>query len=210
MEEFPKNTALKIEQKEKIEQEEKIKQEENKIEKPKIKEGVDFVFEQIPELAQIGTKEQYSEYLDTVFPESKVKDIVYHRTVEQFDVFDKSRTKEINGYRFYFSPFNTGRYGKYVMQAVLNIKNLAEPYNDNFIDEINKEHPEYTEGKSKYFHLPAQIYVYANKYGYDGVYAFGGTNDDEYSVYEPEQINVLGSECDIENFKKFVAGENKI
>ena len=196
MEKFPNNALHNAEQKE------------NKIEKPQIKEGVDFVFEQIPELAYIGTVEQYSEYLDTVFPESKIKDIVYHRTVEQFNVFDKSRTKQINGYRFYFSPINTGRYGQYVMQAILNIKNLAEPYNDHFINNVNKEHPEYTEGKSEYFYLPTQIYVHASKYGYDGVYAFEGTNDDEYSVYEPEQINVLGSECDIENFKKFVANEN--
>jgi len=185
-------------------------QKENKIEKHRIKQGVDFAFKQNPELSNIGTMEQYSEYLDTIFPESKVKDIVYHRTVEQFDVFDKSKTKQTNGYRFYFSPINTGRYGQYVMQSILNIKNLAEPYNDDFINNVNKEHPEYTKGKSEYFHLPAQIYVNANKYGYDGVYAFEGTNDDEYSVYEPEQINVLGSECDMENFKKFVANENKI
>ncbi len=54
---------------------ENIKTPENKI-----KEGVDFVFEQNPELAQVGSKEKYSEYLDTIFPESKVKDIVYHGT----------------------------------------------------------------------------------------------------------------------------------
>lgn len=185
-------------------------QKENKIEKRYIKEGADFTFKQIPELSDIGTIEQYSEYLDTVFPESKVKDIVYHRTVEQFNVFDKSKTKQINGYRFYFSPINTGRYGQYVMQAILNIKNLAEPHNDNFIEDVNREHPEYTRGKSEYFHLPSQIYINANKYGYDGVYAYEGTNDDEYSVYEPEQINVLGSESDMESFRKFVANDNKI
>ena len=43
-----------------------------------IKEGVDFIFEQNLELVKIGTKEQYSEYLDSIFPESKVRDIVYH------------------------------------------------------------------------------------------------------------------------------------
>ena len=48
------------------------------------------------------------------------------------------------------------------------------------------------------------------KYGYDGVYALGGTNDDEYSVYHPEQIHILGSQEDVENFKKFVANDNKI
>jgi len=184
----------------------KINQE-NTIEKPKIKEGVDFVFEQNPELSQIGTKEQYSEYLDTVFPGSKVRDIVYHRTSEKFDFFDKSKIKKTNGNRFYFSPFNTGRYGNNVKVVVLNIKNLALPFNDNFIDDINKKHPEYTEGKSQYFHLPAQIYVNANKYGYDGVYNLEGTNDDEYSVYEPEQIHILGSKQDIAGFKKFTKNQ---
>lgn len=177
---------------------------ENNQEKPKIKEGVDFVFEQNPELEKIGSKEKYSEYLDTVFPESKVRGIVYHRTGEKFDFFDKSKTKEINGNRFYFSPINTGRYGEHVIQAILNIKKLAIPYDDNFIEEVNKKHPEYTRGKSKYFYLPAQIYVNADKYGYDGVYAFGGTNDDEYSVYLPEQIHILGSKQDMEGFKEFV------
>ena len=30
----------------------------------------------------------YSQYLDTIFPDSKVKDIVYHGTGEKFDIFD--------------------------------------------------------------------------------------------------------------------------
>ena len=53
----------------------------------KIKKGVDFVFEQNPELIKIGTKEQYSEYLDTIFPDSKVKDIVYHASPNKFSEF---------------------------------------------------------------------------------------------------------------------------
>ena len=51
---------------------------ENKPERPSIKEGVDFVFEQHPELSSIGTKEQYSNYLETIFPESLLENIVYH------------------------------------------------------------------------------------------------------------------------------------
>ena len=50
-----------------------------------IKEGVDFVFESNPELANVGTPEQYSQYLDTIFPDSKAKDIVY-RGGEKEDV----------------------------------------------------------------------------------------------------------------------------
>ena len=44
----------------------------------KVKEGVEDLFESNPELANIGTQTQYSQYLDTIFPDSKVKDIVYH------------------------------------------------------------------------------------------------------------------------------------
>ena len=41
------------------------------------KEGIDYVFEQNQKLKEIGTKKQYNKYLKTIFPESKVKDIVY-------------------------------------------------------------------------------------------------------------------------------------
>ena len=53
-----------------------------------IKPGVQELFESNPELAKIGTEQQYSQYLDTVFPDSKVKDIVYHGTEDKFDKFD--------------------------------------------------------------------------------------------------------------------------
>ena len=47
------------------------------------------MFEQHPELAEIGTKEKYSEYLESIFPESKIKDIVYHQTTsKEFDATD--------------------------------------------------------------------------------------------------------------------------
>ena len=42
----------------------------------KVKEGVEDLFESNPELANIGTQTQYSQYLDTIFPDSKVKDIL--------------------------------------------------------------------------------------------------------------------------------------
>ena len=58
----------------------------------RIKDGVDFVFEQNPELNIIGTKEQYSKYLDTVFPNSKVKDIVFHSTIGTWYRTDKFRS----------------------------------------------------------------------------------------------------------------------
>lgn len=67
----------------------------------KIKSGVDDVFDNTSELSSIGTKEQYSQYLDTIFPDSKVKDIVYHGSnskIEKFDTF-KSKVSDV----IYFS-----------------------------------------------------------------------------------------------------------
>ena len=58
-----------------------------------IKPGVLELFEENSELSSIGTLEEYSQYLDTIFPDSKVKDIVYHGTTAEFDKFDKSFIK---------------------------------------------------------------------------------------------------------------------
>jgi hypothetical protein len=50
-------------------------QESNEQVLPQLKEGVSELFESNPELATIGTQEQYSQYLETIFPDSKVKEM---------------------------------------------------------------------------------------------------------------------------------------
>ena len=52
-----------------------------------IKGGVDSIFNEYPELENIGTKEEYSQYLETIFPNSKIKDIVYHASPNKFTKF---------------------------------------------------------------------------------------------------------------------------
>jgi hypothetical protein len=52
-----------------------VVQETTTVEQPNIKEGVEDLFNANPELSTIGTQEQYSQYLDTVFPDSKVAEI---------------------------------------------------------------------------------------------------------------------------------------
>jgi len=52
-----------------------------------IKSGIDFTYKQHPKLVNIGTKEQYSHYLNTIFPDSKVREILYHGTDTYFDFF---------------------------------------------------------------------------------------------------------------------------
>jgi len=50
---------------------------------------VDEIFNKYPELNVIGTKEEYIKYLDNVFPDSNVKEILFHGSDSEFDTFDK-------------------------------------------------------------------------------------------------------------------------
>jgi len=73
-----------------------------------VKSGVGKLFESNPELSNVGTQEQYSAYLDSIFPDSQLKDIVYHGTHTKFNKFDKSlvgsKTRaDIKGKGFFFS-----------------------------------------------------------------------------------------------------------
>lgn len=108
-----------------------------------LKEGVDFVFEQNPELANIGTPEEYCTYIDTIFPESEVKNILYHGTFQKFDSFDKnligqntdSKLIDYYGQGFYLSQdknihHNWGR--PYKIACVVNYSSENET-KDNYI-----------------------------------------------------------------------------
>jgi hypothetical protein len=94
-----------------------------------VKEGVSEVFESNPELSSIGTAQQYSQYLDTIFPDSKVKDITYHGSHTRFDKFDKSlsgsKTRaNINGKGFFFSN------SKAIAQGYTQSLDKSNIYND--------------------------------------------------------------------------------
>jgi len=146
--------------------------------------GVPELFESNPELANIGTSEQYSQYLDTIFPGSKVKDIVYHgtrgfdnsgREKPKFDNFDKSFIGKGQGLRsddmakgFYFGSYKIAdRVGTRIIPAILNIKE-----NNNTT-------------------------IRRNTIDFD-------TRGDVFVVFEPEQIHILGSKQDIEGFKEYI------
>ncbi len=55
------------------------------------------MFNENPELAELGTEKQYSEYLSTIFPESKTNDIAYHGSPEYFEEFDKDKLGSYTG-----------------------------------------------------------------------------------------------------------------
>jgi hypothetical protein len=168
----------------------------NKIEKPQMKKGVDFVFEQCPQLGEIGTKEQYSEYLDTVFPESLIKEIVFHGTDSEFkDHFnDEYLGKKDPGYYgkgFYFWT------GKYALEGARSI-----------VFSYTNKQPGYSNIKAAVVNIqkPRQIqeFDFSNT-GKDFTEHDGSILKGQLVVKSSNQIHLLGSNQDIEKFKEFVA-----
>jgi hypothetical protein len=115
-------------------------------EKPLLKKGIDYVFEQNPELASIGTKEQYSAYLEIIFPESKFRDIVYHGTaskekIESFNFSKSNFAKAIFftdnldfAYQFAFDDVRNGS----IQEQLLDIKNPFDYANPEHIEELRE------------------------------------------------------------------------
>jgi hypothetical protein len=133
----------------------------------------------------------YSAYIDSIFPDSKVKDIVYHGTEKSFEQFSKDAEKAtIADQGVFFAPTrNQARNsGKVIVKAVINSNPLIS---DNRIERISEK---------KKQELLSQ--------GYNGyVYSYNKTisSADDIVVFEPEQIHILGSKQDIEGFKEFVS-----
>jgi len=162
-------------------------------------EGVDFVFEQTPELSKIGTELQYSSYLNTVFPDSKVKDIVYHRSNKPIENFTKQDLGKGHGSPsegIYFSPeknYYPDMFGNNVASTLINLK---KP----FIWDVGQVQREEL--------LEKNIPIASNTKGYDGQSFQSGTGQ-QYTVFETDQIHILGSKQDIEGFKEFVRTQSQ-
>ena len=77
-------------------------------------EGINFVFSQSPELASIGSKAQYLQYLSTIFKNSKVKDIFYHgnKSKESRKNIIKNGFELREGFQEYGQGISIGDYGK--------------------------------------------------------------------------------------------------
>lgn len=162
-----------------------------------VKEGVDLVFEQNPELTQIGTKQQYSEYLDTIFSESKIKDIVYHVSSNKIEKFRDS----IFGTYFSYSPIQ-GAYGDVINSALLNVKSpLIMPKPEDNTEEKEIYDKEYRNYNNPSFSPEGdRIYKYDSSIEQSTVTKEGI----QIKVRNPEQIHILGSKEDIAKFKEFV------
>ena len=151
-------------------------------------EGIDYVFSQSPELASIGSKAQYLQYLSTIFKTSKVKDIVYHGTDADFLKFDKSFYQSGADY-IYFGKLDTPGFKNLtrVIPAILNLKNPSS-FIDNKINKVYNEDGFIEDYTPKFMETASEEGEFLNQYG----------------VKEPEQIHILSSKKDLEMFRNFI------
>ena len=183
------------------------------------KEGVTELFESTPELANIGTPQQYSKYLDSIFPGSKVQDIVYHGVTKGIEAYNNilqngfltinksnwsnNKYKEFKG--VFFTDVSTATsYGvnlerelrpeekDFVIPAVLNVETLLTPKMGLVSGTVTKLRNE----NSDIQNLGLQ-----GEEGSEGVH-------ENTVVFQPEQIHILGNKQDIEGFKQFVSNSN--
>jgi hypothetical protein len=175
-----------------------------------LKPGVSELFKSNPELAAIGTPEQYSQYLDSIFPDSKVKDIVYHGSSSNFEQFSKNflgsnlgQISPDSKLGFFFSNLENAKgFGKNIFTTLLNMPNpkiVTE-------EEYKKLSGGTREFQNKVF---SGLLTEAKQENKDSVLADFRVSDymgsKQYVVFEPEQIHILGNKQDVEGFKNFVA-----
>ena len=146
-----------------------------------VKPGVKELFDSNPELANIGTQEQYSQYINNIFPDSQLKDIFYHRSNQKFEKFDNSKLNQLTGGFFDFAKESgLENYGKNLYSVLLNIKKLGIGF----------------ELKNGEDGVQSTEMILNGK--------------DVYSVPDSSQIHILGNKQDIEGFKNFVEGKTDV
>lgn len=198
------------------------------------KKSINFIFEQNPELSKVGSREQYLAYLETIFPESKVRRIVFHgnkkdittikslrdisletqvevkhrggslsKTQKRLDYVGMYFTKSLSTAKIYSKshPKDIRR----VYPALLNIKNPGVTTTLGSIGLnlrkafINKKliDPRYiTEDEYNDLIVPRGIDGWIHE-------------DYDYTVFDSNQIHMLGSKEDLESFRDFVSKERK-
>jgi hypothetical protein len=160
-----------------------------------IKTGTFKLNNQITPQQKQQAQQLYSQYLDTIFPDSKVKDIVYHQASGKLEgeKFDKNKSAYFTDYIYFAYNINhakeyyTGE-GDILYRAIVNLKNPII-----FEDKTFNSKDKALESLDK---------------NYDGMINKAGDYTDrpskEVIVREPEQIHILGSKQDIKGFKDFV------
>jgi len=171
-----------------------------------VKEGVSELFKENDNLKSIGTEQQYSDYLNTIFPDSQVKDIAYHWARVPFELYDKGKrvanSRDLGEYlNLSLDPNQWKEYatnkGKEPVKQTY-ILNLKDPLTSkDFYGEYFTE-----ESKRDEFKTDKEFFEFLEK-NYDGIFEDEGF---QMAIFN-DATNALrlGSEKDIQGFKEYVS-----
>ena len=183
---------------------------ENEDKSSQPKEGVIEFFEDTPQLNKLGTSIQYSQYLESIFPKTKVDEIVYHGTANPVKIEEFKLSKD----RLYFTDKATA--SSYAAWDQTNREQHAAEENVDINQGltliqvihaiINLESPVLLEGVN--FRETE-----TNKEG-DGII---GTNiidplngrETQYVIRNTDQVHILGTKNDVEGFEKYIKNNIK-
>ncbi len=175
-------------------------------------ENIKEVFKLNPEIEKVGNIEEYAKYIETIFPESKVKSILFHATRAEFENFKDEYVSKGNvsfGDGFYFSDHldtHSGFKGADKMKSV--VVNMQKVFYDSKDAKDHRELPKYNPEVNSHEKL-LEVQEKHQKYlkdNFDGVIAeYRGKN--EFVVLSEKNIHILGAEQDIENFKKWIESQ---
>ena len=163
-----------------------------------IKNEVEDLFNDNPKLSSIGTPEQYYEYLNSIFPDSKVEGIFYHSSVVKIEKFRDT----MFGIYFSYSPM-LYNYGGIVNKAILNIQNpLVIPKPEDSRETKETYLKEYRTYLNPISFSPKGEAIYK----YDGSIESSSVTKEgmQVRVRNSNQIHILGSEDDIIGFENYV------
>ena len=199
--------------------------------KVEIKTGVTDIFVNNKELQEIGTEQQYSQYLNSVFPNSKLKDVVYKGIADTRQ--NEGAANLGKGSYWALGKDKAEGYAGQEGTVVAAVVNLEDPLIVNITKNdqrgytypgdvttreatINAENPSGRDSMINYEYLDKEDYQPYNKYtgAYTGALNADGTPVQnqfkqqpyatELAVQSSEQVHELGSEADIAGFKEFV------
>jgi hypothetical protein len=165
----------------------------------RIIDGVEGIFNSKNELPKIGTIEEYSEYLDGIFPNSKIKNIIYRTALEEFMLKPESGLIFMTPDVDYSKIFNKSGDRKTVPMVV------------------NVQAPKILKG-SGFLEAEDNISILENG-KYDAIVSDVTSirvnppkNSDIYEVAVPSasQIHILGNKEDIEGFKKWKDSKSSV
>lgn len=147
-----------------------------------------------------GNVLDYQDYVKSIFPNSKVKDIVYHSTwAKPFEQFDPGKIKR--GYGFYFSPSENHLPFDRMVYSKVDIRNPLEifPNKNRNLDVSGLWRKELTEKAIKEGQHDGVI----------GVSNMRNPGEPEIVALNPNQVHILGSRQDRNQFAGFVHKLNR-